>query len=152
MITSFTGQYAFLSNFSYSPVPMAGVMQIAETVEHAYQCEKMTCLEHRLLILGCATPGSAKRNARQLPCRPDWESIKVDVMAYYLNLKFLNHPALLQKLLQTGDAQLIEGNTWGDQTWGCIQRNGKWVGRNILGELLMGVRKRYQSVPEILFE
>lgn len=45
-------------------------------------------------------------------------------------------PDLRQKLLDTGNARLIEGNTWGDMTWGMV--NGK--GQNLLGKILEKVR------------
>lgn len=45
-------------------------------------------------------------------------------------------PYLREKLLATGDAELVEGNTWGDRFWGVC--NG--VGQNWLGRLLMQVR------------
>ena len=40
-------------------------------------------------------------------------------------------------LLATGDAKIVEGNTWGDVFWGVC--NG--VGENHLGEILMKVRQ-----------
>ena len=45
-------------------------------------------------------------------------------------------PELREKLLDTGDAELIEGNWWNDTTWGVC--NG--VGENRLGKLLMQIR------------
>lgn len=44
---------------------------------------------------------------------------------------------LKQKLLDTGDAELIEGNTWGDTYWGMVGNKG----HNHLGRLLMKVRE-----------
>jgi N-glycosidase YbiA len=60
-------------------------------------------------------------------------------MAALLAKKFKD-PVLAAQLLSTGDAQLIEGNTWGDKIWGCVQVNGAWVGENGLGKLLMQIR------------
>ena len=50
--------------------------------------------------------------------------------------KFTQNQFLKEKLLATGDAYLIEGNTWGDRVWGQV--NG--VGQNRLGKILMEVR------------
>ena len=50
--------------------------------------------------------------------------------------KFRQHPDLTEALLDTGDAELIEGNTWNDTTWGVC--NGK--GLNWLGKILMIAR------------
>jgi predicted NAD-dependent protein-ADP-ribosyltransferase YbiA (DUF1768 family) len=43
---------------------------------------------------------------------------------------------------------LFEGNTWGNRTWGCVQVNGKWAGKNQLGKLLMQVRAALQIAGE----
>ena len=56
--------------------------------------------------------------------------------------KFSAEP-LRTRLLATGEAQLVEGNTWHDQTWGqcqCVAHVGQ-PGRNLLGRLLMEVRR-----------
>ena len=52
-----------------------------------------------------------------------------------LFLKFSEEP-LKNKLLETGDSELIEGNVWGDTFWGIC--NGQ--GSNMLGVLLTYVR------------
>ncbi len=44
---------------------------------------------------------------------------------------------LAQKLINTGDAELIEKNYWHDYFWG--ECNGK--GENWLGKILMQIRK-----------
>ena len=45
-------------------------------------------------------------------------------------------PELRDALLATGDAELVEGNTWGDVYWGVCGGRG----RNQLGRTLMRVR------------
>jgi hypothetical protein len=55
---------------------------------------------------------------------------------YGLILGKFQDPELKTKLLATGDAELIEGNWWGDVYWGVC--NGE--GRNELGKILMQVR------------
>lgn len=50
--------------------------------------------------------------------------------------KFKNEELKI-KLLQTGNEELIEGNTWGDKFWGIC--NG--VGENNLGKILMEIRQ-----------
>ena len=69
---------------------------------------------------------------RIVELRPDWENIKINVMASLVAQKFMQ-PHLRDMLLATGDAKLIEGNTWGDRFWG--QCSG--VGENQLGKILM---------------
>ena len=48
---------------------------------------------------------------------------------------------LAEKLVATYPAKLEEGNNWGDTTWGTV--NG--VGHNLLGLILMDVRKELRS-------
>lgn len=52
--------------------------------------------------------------------------------------KFQQNPTLMLKLLDTGDAILIDGNDWGDRYWGVCDE----VGQNKLGLILMGLRKK----------
>jgi N-glycosidase YbiA len=58
------------------------------------------------------------------------------VMRGLLRQKF-SSGELYEKLLATGDALLVEGNSWGDRYWGQVQGTGE----NHLGKLLMQVRK-----------
>lgn len=130
-IDSFTGEYDFLSNFSPAAVAYDGIFWI--TVEHAYQAAKTVIPGERLRIHNGLTPGQAKKAGRKVTLRPDWEKIKVGVMSDLLACKFAVGSRLADQLLATGNAVLIEGNTWGDRFWGKV--NGK--GENWLGLLLM---------------
>ena len=126
VIDSFTGEYRFLSNF-YPSIPI---------VEYEYQAAKTDEPHQKDWIRSARTPGEAKRRGRRVHMRSDWEQVKVDVMLFLLRMKF-SIPELKQKLLETGDTELTEGNTWGDTFWGVC--NG--VGENNLGKLLMKVRE-----------
>ncbi len=137
LINSFKGEYFFLSNFFYSPFEFDG--EIYSTVEHAFQAAKTFDTEQRQGIRLAASPAQAKQMGRAVQLRPDWEQVKFDIMLALLRLKF-SQADLRQKLLDTGDSELIEGNTWGDKVWGCVLYKGQWVGQNHLGKLLMQVR------------
>jgi len=63
-------------------------------------------------------------------------------MAEGLRQKF-SDPDLRNRLLATGDAELVEGTTWGDVTWGIDLNTGE--GENHLGKLLMELRTRYRK-------
>ena len=143
MIDSFSGDYAFLSNFYPSPIVVhitANDTAIAPTVEHYFQYMKTLSDEEGFDILAAATPGEAKRLGRKCNLRKDWESIKDFVMLDALRDKF-SDPELKAKLLATGNEFLVEGNHWGDTYWGVC--NGK--GRNMLGSLLMKVREEIKN-------
>lgn len=135
MITSFQGRYRFLSNFYLSPVRWGGI--VYPTVEHAYQALKTGDYEERARVAALTTPGEAKRAGRAFHLPANWESTKVDKMEHLLYRKFTKYE-LRKLLLETGNEGLVEGNTWGDTFWGVYRGSG----RNMLGRLLMRIRKR----------
>lgn len=138
-ISSFEGDYEFLSNFYESPIIYNGIT--FPTVEHFFQAMKTLEPGKVYEIAKATTPGMAKRLGRNVKLRPDWENVKVKVMRKGLELKFQN-PALREKLLATGDAFLKEGNTWHDNIWGsCTCERCGDHGQNLLGQLLMAIRE-----------
>lgn len=132
-IDSFNGKHHFLSNFHPSKVVLDD--EEYPSVEHAYQAAKTANLSYRKLIREAISPGTAKKLGKKAPLRPDWEAIKLSVMENLLRQKF-KQPDLRQALVDTGDAELIEGNWWGDVYWGVCAS----VGENHLGKLLMKIR------------
>lgn len=135
-ITIFKGDYFFLSNFYVAPVVYQGIR--FENNEAAFQAAK--CPERMRDFCGL-NPQRAKRLGRRVELRPDWEAVKYDVMYQVCKAKFTQNPDLRNKLLATGDAELVEGNTWGDQVWGVC----KGVGENNLGKTLMLVRSELRA-------
>lgn len=145
-ITSFQGENRFLSNFHPTPVVLDGVTY--PTVEHAYQAAKTTNKAARERVLASASPGVAKRVGKTVPMRADWEAVKIGVMKDLVTQKFKD-PALAKLLLATGDARLIEGNTWGDRFWGAAPNaQGKLSGQNHLGVILREVRDELRGQQE----
>lgn len=140
-ITSFRGDYWFLSNFYPVPpgtVELDGVFYAS--VEHAYQAAKTENQRERWEIRRCVTAGMAKRLGRRVTVRPDWDQQKRDRMQDLLRQKFA--VTMLRDLLAaTAPALLIEGNSWGDTYWGAVaDTDGGWLGENWLGVLLMEIR------------
>lgn len=133
-ITRFNEYNRFLSNFWPVKIVVDGVEY--PSVEHAFQASKTLSLPDRFTIKGISGPGQAKRFGRTVPVRPGWDVMKVGVMLGLLRQKF-SDPTLRTRLLDTGDAELVEGNWWGDTYWGVC----KGVGENMLGKLLMKVRE-----------
>lgn len=145
-IASFEGKFAFLSNFFPSPIFHENILY--PTNEHFFQAMKTMNIDEREAIAKAKTPGIAKRMGRRVTLRPDWEEIKIEVMRLGLMLKFTNRE-LAEQLLATGDADLIEGNTWHDNTWGiCFCEKCGCVGKNWLGHLLMELREELKKERE----
>lgn len=144
MINVFEGEYAFLSNFYFSPMIIRDV--VYTTNEHFFQAMKTLDPRERQGIILAPTPGEAKRLGRKVSLRKDWEDIKEEVMLIGLRHKFSN-PDLRRKLLATGNEELIEGNHWCDNFWGvchCLKCQDK-VGQNNLGKLLMELREEIKK-------
>lgn len=133
IISKFRGEYAFLSNFY--------ILNDGKSVEHYYQAAKCNNLKDYITILNASTPAEAKRLSKQIEIRQDWGNIKLVVMEQLLIKKF-SDPILAEKLVNTLDYQLIEGNEWGDKFWGVC--NG--VGYNHLGRLLMKIRDEFLDI------
>ena len=132
-IDNFRGEYYFLSNFYNSKFTYRGLEYL--NAEAAFQSMKCIKIADRKSFTNLA-PNDAKKLGRRVRLRDDWEDIKYTVMEEIVYEKFNQNLDLQAKLLNTGNAELIEGNTWGDTCWGIC--NG--VGKNMLGQILMRVR------------
>jgi ribA/ribD-fused uncharacterized protein len=145
-VSEFSGNFAFLSNFFPSPMNISGANWA--TVEHFYQACKTLDPIQAEVIREAETPGRAKRYGGNLQLRADWDQIKLQVMEFIVEQKFLQNPQLMERLKNTGNATLVEGNCWHDNFWGdcsCARCRNK-PGQNQLGKILMSVRWRYSYV------
>jgi diaminohydroxyphosphoribosylaminopyrimidine deaminase/5-amino-6-(5-phosphoribosylamino)uracil reductase len=159
--------YGCLSNFSPHSVMMPGGTMAAacldsemklpsshnnsqqwSTVEHYYQSQKFTGVDHPAAIAlveqikAAASPeeaaalGRRHERYRKELLRPDWADAKVAVMHAVLRAKFKLHKGPRECLLETKGMLLVE-NSPHDLFWGS-GIDGK--GGNRLGHLLMKVR------------
>lgn len=137
-ITTFQNEHRFLSNFW--PCCIVWEELVYPTLEHAYAASKTDDLSVKQMTRSCPTPGDAKDYLynHAIKPSPSWTiEKKLWVMEELLRIKFGGkEPFLTRALLATGDAELIEGNTWGDTFWGVCNGDGE----NNLGNLLMKVR------------
>lgn len=139
-IEQFRGTHYFLSNFYPAAVFINGIGY--QNNEAAFQAQKQPERAHEFATL---PPNEAKRLGRQVKLRTDWESVKQTIMEDIVRAKFEQNPHLREKLLLTGTAELIEGNSWNDTYWGVCR--GK--GRNELGKILMKIRAEFnETKPE----
>jgi len=131
-IDGFRGAFRFLSNFH--------VADDGYCVEHHYQAEKTLDPDQRAWIMSAPTAREARARGRHAVLRPDWDSTKNAVMWACLLRKF-SDPGLLEALLLTQDAELVETNWWGDRHFGVC----RGVGHNWLGRMLMALRDAARS-------
>ena len=143
VINSFDGEYDFLSNFYECPILWKG--NLYRNSESIYQSYKT--LDNVPFDFTKTTGSQAKKISKKLNARPDWNKIKFDLMYEICQEKFNQNTDIAQKLMNTGDAILIEGNYWGDTYWGKC--NG--VGQNNLGKILMKIREELFELQNKLF-
>jgi ribA/ribD-fused uncharacterized protein len=140
MINLFRDEYFFLSNFYPVEIKLDGI--VYPNAETAFQAQKTLDVEERRKFSMLKNPVQAKRLGRKVKLRDDWEEVKLEIMTEIVSQKFLQHPYLIEMLLQTGDEELVEGNKWGDRFWGVC----KCKGENHLGKILMKIRDAYKSI------
>jgi len=138
MIDEFKGKYYFLSNFYNAPVIYEDLLYLNN--ESAFQSAKAKDIERRKQFC-CIDPSTAKKKGRNVTLRHDWEKIKDQVMEDCVRDKFTRNPDLRRRLIETGDEELVEGNTWGDTYWGVCRGRGE----NMLGKILMKIRKELRN-------
>ena len=124
--------YGFMSNFYAYPIVDQDGLYWPST-EHYYQAHKT--LDDRLWIKFQKeeSPFKVKQVGKEVVVRPDWASVKEEVMREALRLKFLPGTHMAKLLLDTEEHYLLERAPW-DDYWGG-GKDGK--GRNRLGWLLM---------------
>lgn len=144
MIKEFRNNNYFLSNFfQEGNIEINGFTFLnGEAAFHSFKDLSKQSIFQTL------TPSAAKRYGRQVRLRADWDSIKDDIMYQVTKAKFTQNETLRKKLLNTGNKNLVEGNTWHDNYWGsCICPNCQAKeGRNQLGKTLMKVRAELRDL------
>lgn len=140
MIDSFSKQNFFLSNFFPCIVTINSIK--FGSSEHAYQAAKSLDRDIWEQIAQLKTANESKQFGRRILLRSDWEQKKIQIMTNIIMIKFIQNIDLWEKLINTGNEELIEGNYWGDTFWGIS--HGK--GENNLGKILMIVRQKLRNI------
>ena len=142
MIKEFQGKYRFLSNFY--PAKVKDYFDIVyPSTEHAFQAAKTLDRDERQKIANMSAPGETKRYGKTVKLRPDWETIKLQVMYDLNKQKYERYPELMRALIMTDPEPLQEGNLWYDFYWGINLRTN--TGENHLGKILMRIRQEIKE-------
>ena len=139
--------YGFMSNFTAYPIIVDGLEY--RTTEHYFQSKKFVeAKDQEYVRTECVTPLEAKMAGacREYPILPDWSTARLHIMLTALRAKFTQHHDIQEKLLGTGDAQLVE-HSRSDKFWGD-GGGAPGAGQNMLGELLMQVRREIRQEKE----
>lgn len=131
------GELGYLANYSSHGFEIDG--KYWPTVEHYYQAQKFESEELQEKIRLAETPKIASTIGRDRnnKLKENWENIKRDIMLKGVLAKFRSNKDILQKLIDTGDEDIIE-NTDIDYYWGCGENK---TGRNEFGKILVKARE-----------
>lgn len=132
---------AYLSNWYPASLFLKG--KIWPSSEHYYQAQKVAGTPFEEQIRRMESPRLTFEFTRrpEAPVRSDWEQVKVKAMHEAVYAKFAQNPELLERLLSTGDHEIVE-NSPVDYFWG-VGEDGS--GQNNLGKVLMEVRSQLRS-------
>ena len=130
------GDFAFLSNFSIYPLMYED--KLWPTTEHAYQSAKFDDQKIKEEIFNAKSPLDAfniGRNPKNI-LKKDWFEIRVKIMEDIVREKIKQYPVIYNKLIETGDREIIEASPidsfWG---WGPDKK-----GENNMGKIWMKLR------------
>ncbi|MCH4899364.1 NADAR family protein [Pseudomonas sp. B707] len=114
------------------------------TSEALYQsCRFPHLPELQRLIVSQTSPMTAKMRIKPMlnESREDWLQVRVRVMRWCIACKLVqNWTRFSELLLNTGDLPIVEQSRK-DRFWGAVPVEGKLVGANVLGRLLMELRE-----------
>ena len=135
------GEYGYLATYSNYGFFKDGVFW--KTSEHYYQAQKFMDSDTKIRIQNAETPKIASTigRDRKLNLRSDWEEVKQDVMFDAVYYKFKQNRDILQKLLDTGNARIVEA-TVKENYWGCGPNND---GQNNYEKILIKVREKLRT-------
>ncbi|VVJ24577.1 Uncharacterised protein [Amycolatopsis camponoti] len=108
------------------PAPVVHDGREYRTVMHAYWALSTDDAAWHDRIAAVELGREARILAERAPRRDGWSAVRLGVMAALLRDKFDRHPAMAQRLRETGDARLLYGD-WGSRYWSSGGAN--WVGR-----------------------
>lgn len=139
-IPHYETSYFLFSNFSSHAILYKG--ELYPTVEHAFQAQKFLDKKIREDIRNATSSFVAFTLGRNSPGkRSDWQEIKQNIMYDLLKAKVMQHDEVKEKLLKTGDEEIIEENP-NDDYWGSGKEGN---GENHMGKILMRVREGLKS-------
>lgn len=145
----------YLSNWYPSPIRIFS--NNFSSGEQAFMWAKADVFkddEIKAEIMKTNNPKKLKSLGRKIKNFDDrtWSAIKESLMTKIVTAKFEQNLDLLEKLLSTEDAILVEANAY-DKFWGCGLNTSdvvnvdpeKWKGKNILGKILMEIRDTHSN-------
>jgi predicted NAD-dependent protein-ADP-ribosyltransferase YbiA (DUF1768 family) len=137
---------------SQYPIDFGGV--IWKTTEALFQGLRFRDNDIKELIRNEKSPMGAKEvmrsNFKDIIVTPHSKK-DISNMKMCLVFKLMQHPKLIEELINTGDLLIVEdvttrGNVGGNLFWGAMLVNNEWVGENTLGKIWMDLRNEHKKI------
>ncbi|MXX81037.1 MAG: NADAR family protein [Chloroflexi bacterium] len=124
----------------------------SEALYQACRSPDIPLVQHRIVSQKSAMKAKMVRRPYEEFTRDDWDEVRVPVMDWCLRLKLSQHIQSFGDLLwATGDRPIVE-NSHRDDFWGAIPQGDSLVGLNVLGRLLMRLRRELINDGPSAFE
>lgn len=145
----------YLSNFHTCPITIDGIQfSNSETVFMLYKALHFNDSNTAVKICNTKHPAEAKRLGRNVIGfnNAEWEKVREEYMYKACYAKFSQNAMLKQQLRETEDIILVEA-ALNDTVWGIgrgmaypfLRDESKWLGKNLLGKVLMRVREELKQ-------
>ena len=141
-------RFGGLSNMAPGfPLRVNGIhIRTSEAIYQACRFPHMPNVQQR--IINERSPMTAKRQSKPFrkDSRSDWYAMRIKIMRWCLRVKLAQNWEKFGKLLEaTNERPIVEQSRY-DDFWGAkVAKDGSLVGMNILGRLLMEIRRDLKS-------
>ena len=149
------GEWRVLSNMYEAPFQVDAIT--FPTVEHYFQWAKAKKFGDGFIadkILKTPSPKAVKALGKKVKefVKEDWDKVKDGIMRTGVKAKFMQHPDLKTKLIETGVRPIGEASArdkyWGIGTSADTSKASdptKWPGKNVLGKMLSELRNELKE-------
>ncbi len=136
-------QWGIFGNFAPTPIIINGVT--FKTSELLFQLMKFKEAEPILAVYNANNPKMTAKHWEKTHRREDWGRMIVDAMKFCLTQKYEQNEEFRKELERSKGKYIVEDQTSfpkkSPDTWGVKQQGSDFVGPNLLGRILMELRK-----------
>ena len=149
--------WGIFGNFAPTPIILNGVT--FKTSELLFQLMKFKEAEPVLAVYNANNPKMTAKHWEKTHRREDWGRMIVDAMKFCLTQKYEQNEDFRKELVRSKDKYIVEDQTSFPKktpdTWGVKQQGSDFVGPNLLGRILMELRKNgkldYRFLDDALY-
>ena len=135
--------WGIFGNFASTPIIINGVT--FKTSELLFQLMKFKEAEPVLAVYNANNPKMTAKHWEKTHRREDWGRMIVDAMKFCLTQKYEQNEDFRKELERSKGKYIVEDQTSFPKktpdTWGVKQQGSDFVGPNLLGRILMELRK-----------